>query len=90
MPKTPSVALLEAAWVRVYTSGSLISPKAVTTLKMTPTLMEMMINELTIRFSIENHTSLNELRKCHCPDKSQDAQQQDDRQEKLSFQDKRQ
>lgn len=78
MHMTPSVELLEAACVRVYTSGRRTNPRAVTALKMTPVLIKMTMRILAIVVSIENLSSLDEFCKSRRADKRQDAQQQDD------------
>lgn len=56
MESTPKVALFEAAWFLVYTSGSLTNPMALSTLSKDPN--KMMIPNKILRVSITfNHDS---------------------------------
>ena len=63
MNSTPSVVLLEAAWERVYTSGSLISPIALKSVNAVPERMKPAAIHSLINSAFNDHTSFNESSK---------------------------
>lgn len=69
MQSTPSVALLEAACDRVYTSGNRINPIALRKAKMIPININAPAKISLIRFILNDNTSFYKSRKCNSANK---------------------